>query len=139
MPASPGGRDSQGKTAAITGCNHNLSPNRLSVVYEAGFREFDALARDEMIKLGDRLRRIDDGQPSRATTASPVGPAWVARLFRDGCMPTAQLRETMCSTGIVQHAEFTAFYVNKRENAAEGAALAVSSSTGTPAPSAGGS
>ena len=107
----------------ITGCNHNLSPNRLSVVYEAGFREFDALARDEMIKLGDRLRRIDDGQPSRATTASPVGPAWVARLFRDGCMPTAQLRETMCSTGIVQHAEFTAFYVNKRENAAEGAAL----------------
>ena len=107
----------------ITGCNSNLSPHRLSVVYEAGFREFDALARDEMIKLGDRLRRIDDGALSRAAVIAPIGLQWVARLFRDGCMPTAQLRRTMCGGGVAQHTEYTQFHIDKRKPPPEGAAL----------------
>lgn len=107
----------------ITGCNHNLSPHRLSVIYEAGFREFDVLVRDEMIKIGDKLRRIDDGEPSRSVPCAPVGPAWVARLFRDGLMPTAELRQTNCSTGVAQFAEYNLFHIKQRENPQQGAVL----------------
>jgi hypothetical protein len=81
----------------ITGCVSTSHAE--SVCYEAGFRCFDAIARDEMVKLADRLRRVPDGCIDNDTPSVCFGPEWVARLFRDGAMPTAELRAVIRADG----------------------------------------
>ena len=78
---------------AITGCIK--SAHAESVCYEAGYRMFEELARDEIVKVADKLRRIPDVGDLR-TSLQCFGVEWVARLFRDGCMPTASLRPVVC-------------------------------------------
>ena len=74
---------------AITGCRANSHGE--SVCLEAGFYKFDAVVRDELVKLADKLRRYP--QPPRTDEHAPLfGPEWVASLFRDERMPTAAPR-----------------------------------------------
>jgi ribonuclease HI len=95
----------------ITGVNATLHPHRQSVVREAGFREFADIAREEMIKVADRLRRVQDGKP-RLEVHNCDGVQWVARLLRDGRMPTATLRDTVTAAGgVSQHEQYTYFPV----------------------------
>ncbi len=78
---------------AITGCRANSHGE--SVCYEAGFYKFDAVVRDELVKLGDKLRRYP--QPARPDEHAPLfGPEWVVALFRDERMPTAAPRMSAC-------------------------------------------
>ena len=84
----------------ITGCYGQ--PDGPSVCYEAGFRVFNEVARDEIVKTADKLRRLPDGCASRDVAEVCFGPAWVARLFRDGAMPTAELRPVICLDGTKQ-------------------------------------
>jgi hypothetical protein len=66
------------------------SSHRESVCYEAGFRDFEETARDEITGIADKMRRMSDGCAGGATTTETCfGPAWVVRLFRDYPMPTA--------------------------------------------------
>jgi ribonuclease HI len=81
----------------ITGCPPGS--HAVSVCYEAGFRMFDETVRDETVKLADKLRRVPDGCASRHVTEVCFGPQWVARLFRDGAMPTAELRPVVLING----------------------------------------
>ena len=75
---------------AITGCVGK--PHQASVCYEAGFRMFDEQARDEIVKVADKLRRIPDVNVNLQKSVQCFGVEWVARLFRDGAMPTAACR-----------------------------------------------
>ena len=74
---------------AITGCR--AGSDGTSVCFEAGFYSFDAIANDEMIKLGDRLRRHPT-VPGRRRHEPVYGPDWVTALFRDEPTPTAYVR-----------------------------------------------
>ena len=81
----------------ITGCI--AGSDAASVCYEAGFRMLPELVRDEIVTVADRLRRMPDGCPSNTASAVCFGVEWVARLFRDGVMPTADLRPVICKDG----------------------------------------
>ena len=81
----------------ITGCV--ATSHAPSVCYEASFRTFDEVARDEIVKVADRLRRMPDGCKSNSACEQGYGPEWVARLFRDGVMLTAELRPVMTAAG----------------------------------------
>ena len=74
---------------AITGCRSGSHGD--SVIYEAGFYPLDVVMRDELVKLGDKLRRYPAS--ARGTVREQVfGPEWVVALFRDEPMPTAPPR-----------------------------------------------
>ena len=81
----------------ITGCVSRSHTE--SVCYEAGMRTFREIARDEIVKLADKLRREPDGGADRGRSVTCFGPAWVARLYRDGTMPTAARPAVMCNDG----------------------------------------
>ena len=87
---------------SITGCLP--SSHAASVCYEAGLRMFSELARDESVKLADRLRRMPNGGKLWEPRVC-FGPEWVARLFCDGFMPTARLREVICANGEARKSE----------------------------------
>jgi hypothetical protein len=87
---------------AITGCIKTSHGE--SVCYEAGFRMFDEVARDEITGLADRIRRVPDGCRTLALPEVCFGPAWVARLSRDGAMPTAAVRPMVRANGVVRAA-----------------------------------
>ena len=84
----------------ITGCHDQ--PHAASVCYEAGFRSFDEIARDEITKLADRMRRRSDGCASDTASEQAFGVEWVVRLFRDGVMPTACRRPVRFPSGLVR-------------------------------------
>ena len=81
----------------ITGCVSGSHKD--SVCYEAGMRSFREMARDEIVKIADKLRREPYGCKSLAKSEQCFGPAWVARLFRDGAMPTAARLVVKCNDG----------------------------------------
>ena len=81
---------------SITGCL--TSSHAASVCYEAGLRMFAEIARDETVKLADRLRRMPHGGELLEPRVC-FGPEWVARLFCDGVMPTARLRTVLLESG----------------------------------------
>ncbi len=81
----------------ITGCP--ATADAASVCYEAGFRMFEDIARDEIIKTADKMRRMSDGCADLRTPEHCFGPEWVVRLFRDGAMPTAELRPVTRADG----------------------------------------
>ena len=84
----------------VAGCSGQ--PDGASVCYEAGFRVLGELVRREIVKSADKLRRMPDGCCDQKTAEVCFGPAWVARLFRDGAMPTAALRPVICKDGSTQ-------------------------------------
>jgi hypothetical protein len=84
---------------AITGCV--ASSHAASVCYEASFRTFDEIARDEIVKVADILRRLPDGCANINVREQCFGPEWVARLFRDGVMPTAEMRTVITASGSI--------------------------------------
>lgn len=65
-----------------------------SVVYEAGYRDFDEIAQDEIVAFADRLRRIPCPSPSKTpgVPARIFGIEWVAALFRDEPQVTARTK-----------------------------------------------
>ena len=81
----------------ITGCVSGSHKD--SVCYEAGMRSFRETARDEIVKIADKMRREPYGCKSLAKSEPCFGPAWVARLFRDGAMPTAARLTVKCRDG----------------------------------------
>ncbi|MGH2927258.1 MAG: reverse transcriptase domain-containing protein, partial [Solirubrobacteraceae bacterium] len=86
----------------ITGCPS--SSHAESACYEAGFRSFDELARDEMVKLADRLRRM----PGNGGGAC-FGPEWVVGLFRDDPKATAELRPVRRADGELRRRQAAAW------------------------------
>ena len=74
----------------------------VSACYEAGFRSFEETARDEIVKLADRMRRMPGGDPDPGSVDRVYGTEWVARLFRDGRMPTAGLRPVTRANGLLR-------------------------------------
>ena len=93
---------------AITGCRPGSDGD--SVCYEATFYKLGSVMRDELIKLGDKLRRHPPAL--RATENEPLfGPEWVVALFRDERMPTAAPRMTMRGQVVPQ-----ALYPDRRFN-----------------------
>lgn len=96
----------------ITGCP--ARSHTASVCYEAGFRTFEELVRDELVKSADRLRRMSDGLPlsDEALRRDPItkfGPEWVCALFRDRPLPTADTRTVIKQNGEAQYRDPAVF------------------------------
>jgi ribonuclease HI len=83
-------------TGLFEGCDEQAT------VYEATFRELQHEVFAETLKTADKLRRIPDGCADLTKSHQCFGVEWVARLFRDGVMPTAELRNPITASGAKQ-------------------------------------
>lgn len=77
-----------GACRAITGCRQTSGST--AVCFEASFRMLDSIVKEELVTIGDKMRRVRPviRQPGEQLS----GPDWVIALFRDEPQPTAPPR-----------------------------------------------